>query len=129
MLFDNALEKLQDAYRPKSRYFQIALRCVKCTISFTKSPKLYIDCQRHKHAGNHPPLFARVAIFGSKQGKEPQVRKFSLCSWKVSPPLLLQPGPSRYSEASGRKRTDESSRVIDSIEDSVSFKRRYSPPL
>ena len=106
MLFGNTLEKLQDAYRPKSRYFQIALRCVKCTISFTKSPKFYIDCQHHKYAGDHPPPFARVAIFSSKQGKELQARKCSLCSWKVTPSLLLQPGPSHYSEASGRKHAD-----------------------
>ena len=66
-------------------YLQIALRCTKCTVNFIKASKLYIDCQCHKHAGDHLAPFARGALFGSKQGKEPQARKLSLCSWNVSP--------------------------------------------
>ena len=60
------------------------------------------------------------AIFGSKQGKVPQAQKFSLCLWNITPHQLLQPDPSRYSEALGRKCADESFRTIDSIEDSAS---------
>ena len=41
----------------------------KCTVSFTKASKLYIDCQHHEHVGDHLPPFAQGAIFGSKQGK------------------------------------------------------------
>ena len=41
--------------------------------------------------------------------------------------MLLQPGLSRYSEASVRKPADESSQVIDSIDNMVSFK--HSRPV
>ena len=51
------------------------------------------------------------------------------CSWIIMLPTLPQPGLSCYSEASARKRADELSWVINSIDDSVNFKCRYSRPV
>ena len=48
-------------------------------------------------------------FFGSKPGKEPQARNFSLCLWIIRSPPLLQPGLSRYTKVLARKCAHESS--------------------
>ena len=60
----------------------------------------------------------RWAIFGSNLGKDLRPENFVFMDRKA--PALSQPGPSHYSEVSARKRADESSRVINSIDDSAS---------
>ena len=95
---------LWNTSRPsKGPYLLIALRCIKCTISFTKVSRSYIDCQHREHAGDHLLPFAYWAI--SVLNKECNLRpENSLCSWNIRPPPLLQPGLSRYSEAFIRPR-------------------------
>ena len=73
---------------------------------------------------NHPPLFAQGAL-----SQESNIRPESSLHVRETQ-LLLQPALSHYSEPSVRECADELSRVIDSIEDSVSFKHtKFSTPL
>ena len=90
MLFDNALEKLKNALRPKQKEFTNSSKVYKVYYRLYKSLKVlcWLPTWRHEHAGDRLLLFIWGAIFSSKSGKKPQARKFFPCSWNIRSKLL-----------------------------------------